>query len=50
MATKLVIIIVLLFPIAEQNEGLESLAQIISRQKEIARTIGSEAELHNGKF
>lgn len=31
-----------------QNEGLENLAQIISRQKNIAQTITTEVDFHNG--
>ncbi|XP_034250411.1 syntaxin-8 [Thrips palmi] len=33
--------------IKEQDAGLEELAKIISRQKNIARTIGDEVEVHN---
>jgi syntaxin 8 len=33
--------------LGEQEQGLESLAQIISRQKNIATTISNEVDLHN---
>ncbi|KAJ3663517.1 hypothetical protein Zmor_007772 [Zophobas morio] len=33
--------------LGEQEQGLESLAQIISRQKNIAHTISDEVDLHN---
>ncbi|KAK3908435.1 Syntaxin-8 [Frankliniella fusca] len=33
--------------IKEQDAGLEELAKIISRQKDIARTIGDEVDVHN---
>ncbi|XP_026273604.1 syntaxin-8 [Frankliniella occidentalis] len=33
--------------IREQDAGLEELAKIISRQKDIARTIGDEVDVHN---
>ena len=36
--------------LGEQEQGLESLAQIISRQKNIAHTISDEVDLHNGDF
>ncbi|RZB40562.1 hypothetical protein BDFB_014992 [Asbolus verrucosus] len=32
----------------EQEQGLQSLSQIISRQKNIASTISNEVDLHNG--
>ena len=35
---------------AEQDAGLEELSKIISRQKNIARTIGEEVDTQNGKF
>ncbi|PIK43292.1 putative syntaxin-8 [Apostichopus japonicus] len=34
--------------IAEQDEGLETLADIISRQKEMGKTISEELDEHNG--
>jgi uncharacterized coiled-coil protein SlyX len=36
--------------IADQEQGLEALSKVISRQKEIAETIGSEVDLQNGKL
>lgn len=38
------------FLIPDQDAGLEELAKIISRQKNIARAIGDEVDVHNGKF
>jgi hypothetical protein len=36
--------------ISDQEQGLEALSKVISRQKEIAETIGSEVDLQNGKL
>ena len=36
--------------VADQEQGLEALSKVISRQKEIAETIGSEVDLQNGKL
>jgi uncharacterized coiled-coil protein SlyX len=36
--------------VADQEQGLEALSKVISRQKEIAETIGSEVDLQNGKI
>lgn len=33
----------------EQEEGLEQLSKVISRQKNIAQAISTEVDLHNGK-
>lgn len=37
------------FYLTEQEEGLENLSKIISRQINIAQTISNEVDLHNGK-
>nr|CAD7602244.1 unnamed protein product [Timema genevievae] len=34
--------------VKDQNEGLEILSKVISRQKEIAQTIGNEVDIQNG--
>lgn len=34
----------------DQNQGLESLSKIISRQKDLALQIGDEVDLQNGEF
>jgi hypothetical protein len=36
--------------ISDQEQGLEALSKVISRQKEIAETIGNEVDLQNGKL
>jgi uncharacterized coiled-coil protein SlyX len=36
--------------VADQDRGLEALSKVITRQKEIAETIGSEVDLQNGKL
>ena len=36
--------------ISDQEEGLEALSKVISRQKEIAEAIGGEVDLQNGKL
>jgi hypothetical protein len=36
--------------ISDQEQGLEALSKVISRQKEIAETIGNEVDLQNGKI
>lgn len=36
--------------IDDQNQGLESLSKIISRQKDLALRIGDEVDLQNGKL
>ena len=33
----------------EQEQGLEELSKVISRQKQIAQTIHTEVDHHNGK-
>lgn len=38
------------YVILEQEEGLEQLSKIISRQKQIAQTIHTEVDHHNGKI
>lgn len=35
--------------ISDQDQGLEALSKVISRQKEIAETIGNEVDLQNGE-
>jgi hypothetical protein len=35
--------------ISDQEQGLEALSKVISRQKEIADTIGNEVDLQSGK-
>lgn len=43
----------LIFPffiISDQDDGLDELSKIISRQKDIAIKIGSEADTQNGNF
>lgn len=39
-----------MFFFADQEEGLDNLSKIIARQKNIAETISSEVDLHNGKL
>lgn len=34
----------------DQNEGLDALSKVISRQKELASRIGGEVDRHNGEF
>lgn len=36
--------------IIEQDDGLDELASLVSRQKNIAITISSEVDLQNGLF
>lgn len=38
------------FLFSEQDEGLEALSKVISRQKEIANTINSEVDHQNGEY
>jgi len=45
-----VIFLMLNIYVADQDQGLEALSKVISRQKEIAETIGSEVDLQNGKL
>jgi hypothetical protein len=45
-----IIFLILNIYISDQEQGLEALSKVISRQKEIAETIGSEVDLQNGKL
>jgi hypothetical protein len=36
--------------ISDQEQGLEALSKVISRQKEISETIGNEIDLQNGRI
>ena len=48
MATKKVKVATFLF--AEQDEGLDVLSQVLSRQKHMALDIGNEVDVQNGKY
>ncbi len=38
-----------MFGLTEQDEGLEALADVITRQKQMGQRIGTELDEHNGK-
>jgi len=44
------VIYIVCFYCIEQDDGLNELASIVSRQKNIAITISSEVDLQNGQY